>query len=295
MLEGKLSENDLVYLAKLSEQAERYDEMADFMKSLVTNCLNDGDKKLTIEERNLLSVAYKNAVGGRRASWRIITSVEQREKLKATPEILNIIKEARFKVEAELDKICTDILYLLDNYLLNKANLDAESSVFYYKMKGDYYRYICEYSVDQKNAESVELARQAYVDAENIAFENLSCTHPIRLGLVLNYSVFLYEIIGSIKNAIEEAKNAFEAALVEFDQVNEDTYKDSTLIMQLLRDNMTLWTSDLKQQEQNEEEDKISQNNEKEEDTHNKFVQKNTTEGRSNEVDINAKKECEEE
>jgi hypothetical protein len=74
--------------------------------------------------------------------------------------------------------------------------------------------------------------------------EGLPPTHPIRLGLALNYSVFFYEILGSPDKACELAKTAFDDAIAELDQLHEESYKDATLIMQLLRDNLTLWTSD---------------------------------------------------
>merc|ERR1711964_509419 len=86
-----------VYFAKLAEQAERYDEMADYMKQVGSS---GGD--LTVEERNLLSVAYKNAVGSRRASWRIISSVEQKEQSKGNDANVTHAKAYRSKVEAEL-------------------------------------------------------------------------------------------------------------------------------------------------------------------------------------------------
>jgi hypothetical protein len=72
----------------------------------------------------------------------------------------------------------------------------------------------------------------------------MQSTHPIRLGLALNYSVFFYEILNSPDRACHLAKQAFDDAIAELDTLNEDSYKDSTLIMQLLRDNLTLWTSD---------------------------------------------------
>merc|ERR1712186_233385 len=129
-----------VYFAKLAEQAERYDEMADHMETV-----GKSTEELSVEERNLLSVAYKNAVGSRRAAWRIITSVEQKEKTKGNEEQAKNAKEYCAKVEAELQMICDTILGLLDQNLIPKAST-GEGKVFYQKMKADYYRYIAEFS-----------------------------------------------------------------------------------------------------------------------------------------------------
>jgi len=81
----------------------------------------------------------------------------------------------------------------------------------------------------------------------------METTHPIRLGLALNYSVFFYEIRNNQQKACELAKEAFEKAIHELDELNEDSYKDSTLIMQLLRDNLTLWTTEPNDDEPPEE------------------------------------------
>merc|ERR1712063_225985 len=91
---------------------------------------------------------------------------------------------------------------------------------------------------------AAESARVAYSDAQTVAEKGLAVTHPIRLGLALNYSVFQYEVLQNPEEACKMARTAFEDAIAELDNVAEDSYKDSTLIMQLLRDNLTLWTSD---------------------------------------------------
>merc|ERR1711977_415579 len=87
-------------------------------------------------------------------------------------------------------------------------------------------------------------ARVAYDEAMKVATAELLVTHPIRLGLALNFSVFHYEVLNNPDEACKMARTAFEDAIAELDNVTEDSYKDSTLIMQLLRDNLTLWTSD---------------------------------------------------
>jgi len=227
-----------VYFAKLAEQAERYDEMATYMEAV--GKLPD---ELSVEERNLLSVAYKNAVGSRRAAWRIITSVENKEKSKGNEEQSKFAKEYCVKVEGELQKICDTILGVLDDNLIPKAS-SGESKVFYQKMKADYYRYIAEFSAGDLKGKAAENARLAYAAASEVAEKDLAVTHPIRLGLALNYSVFQYEVLQNPDEACKMARTAFEDAIAELDNVAEDSYKDSTLIMQLLRDNLTLWTSD---------------------------------------------------
>merc|ERR1712139_113061 len=227
-----------VYFAKLVEQAERYDEMADYME-----LVGKAGDELSVEERNLLSVAYKNAVGSRRAAWRIITSVEQKEKTKGNDGNAGFAKEYCGKVEGELDKICNTILGLLDGSLIPKAS-NGESKVFYQKMKADYYRYIAEFTDGDKKSTAANNAKLAYEEAQKVAEKDLAVTHPIRLGLALNFSVFQYEVLNNPEEACKMARTAFEDAIAELDNVAEDSYKDSTLIMQLLRDNLTLWTSD---------------------------------------------------
>merc|ERR1711977_299932 len=147
------------------------------------------------------------------------------------------------KVETELQQICDGIIALLESNLIGKAST-GESKVFYQKMKADYYRYIAEFSSGDAKSKAAENARLAYEEAHKVAEKDLAVTHPIRLGLALNYSVFQYEVLQNPDEACKMARTAFEDAIAELDNVQEDSYKDSTLIMQLLRDNLTIWTSD---------------------------------------------------
>ncbi|XP_008329722.1 14-3-3 protein beta/alpha-like [Cynoglossus semilaevis] len=221
--------------AKIAEQAERYDDMAAAMKLVAQS-----GGALESEERNLLSVAYKNVVGARRSSWRVISSIEHKTEVEDKKKQAG---EYRQKIENELKDICKEVLELLDEYLIKSAEGDVESKVFYQKMKGDYYRYLAEVA-NGDNSENIKMSEEAYNEAWEQSKKEMESTNPIRLGLALNFSVFYYEIAKSPKKACELAKAAFEEAIVGLGDNQSDTYKDSTLIMQLLRDNLTLWTSE---------------------------------------------------
>lgn len=231
---GVMAEREsAVFQAKLAEQAERYDDMVEAMKVLVSK--SEGD--LNSEERNLLSVAYKNVVGARRSAWRIISSLEQ----KATEDgKQGYAQEYREKIEKELEENCQEVLNLIETKLLRTSTDNNEAMVFYLKMKGDYYRYLVEIRNKDSRDEDKKNSLAAYKAAAE-ASKTMDATHPIKLGLALNFSVFYYEIEEDPKMACTLAKQAFDDAIAELDGVSEDSYKDSTLIMQLLRDNLTLW------------------------------------------------------
>ena len=224
-------------MAKVCEQTERFEDMVTHMKNVVT-----AGTGLSVEERNLLSVAYKNAIGSRRTAWRALSAIEQKEEAKGGKH-LNLLREFKKKIEEELGNFCNEIIGLLDEYLIPGA-ADSETKVFYYKMKADYYRYISEYATGDLRKRVADGASQSYSEASKIA-EELPTTNPIRLGLALNYSVFYYEVLNEPQKACSLAKQAFDDAIADIEQLSEDQYKDSTTIMQLIRDNLTLWTSEL--------------------------------------------------
>jgi hypothetical protein len=238
----------LVHLAKTAEIAERFDDMAALMKDLVL-WTNANSQDLNVEERNLLSVAYKNVIGGRRSSWRSMNEQED-----PIPKFNNYVEALRSKVAQEIEDICSEVLDLLEHYLVRNANRNGatgEAQVFYIKMLGDYYRYRAESAPPERNYDTK--AAEYYEQAFNLSQSVLAPTHPIRLGLALNYSVCFFEILKKPTEACDLARRAFDDAIAKLDQLPEHDYKDSTLIMQLLRDNLTLWTS-----EDNDEQDDLT-------------------------------------
>lgn len=238
----KQYEAKLVDMAIIAEKAERYDDMCDFLTEVVDSKKNR-EAQLEENERNLLSVAFKNVVGGLRSSWRALRNdpkAEENTHKELTESYCGI-------VENELEQKCLDVLAILEKKLIPtcaKAT-EKESHVFFLKMTGDYYRYLAEFRSIEKYKKS---AAENYEAAYNEAKEHLAETHPTRLGLALNYSVCHYEILKQQSEACALAKRAFDEAIQKLDTLNDANYKDSTLIMQLLRDNLTLWTAEADEQ-----------------------------------------------
>lgn len=145
----------------------------------------------------------KNVVGARRSSWRVVSSIEQ--KTEGAEKKQQMAREYREKIETELRDICNDVLSLLEKFLIPNAS-QPESKVFYLKMKGDYYRYLAEVAAGDDKKGIVDQSQQAYQEAFEISKKEMQPTHPIRLGLALNFSVFYYEILNSPEKACSLAK-----------------------------------------------------------------------------------------
>ena len=153
----KHTREELLYLARLAEQCERYDEMVEYASDFA----KVGGEELSLEERNILSVAFKNVVGTRRAAWRVLSSIEKKENNKGNSSNVEKVKHYKGQIEEELTKVCQDILVLLENHLIPNTNTE-EAQVFFHKMKADYYRYIAEYAVADKRNQAAQKALQAY-------------------------------------------------------------------------------------------------------------------------------------
>jgi len=267
-----LTSTDLLGMARVAEQAERFEDMCQIMQVLVEKEKKDNDSKpedqkmkniLSTEQRNMLSVAYKNVVGARRASWRTLKSDLQDSDDNVSAEVTELKKSYKQLVEQELENKCNEILKLLEDSLveltLDDPNKkvkevlepiaswdwqDKETQVFYLKMCGDYYRYLSEFKNEKsEDSPQAKKAQARYEVALELADDALKPTHPTRLGLALNASVCYYEILKNKEEACSLAKQAFDDAIQKLDNLSDSNYKDSTLIMQLLRDNLTIWTA----------------------------------------------------
>jgi len=236
-----MSRKHFIHLAKLADQTERYEEMVENMKRAASF-----DQELTIEERKFFSDAYKNAIGARRVSWRIIVSIEQKEESKGNDAQVSLIKGYRERIEGELAKIIEDITGVINKHLIPSA-ASGESKVFYYKMMGDYYRYLAEFARDDMRLDSATKSLNAYKAGAEIAVIELPAIDPTRLALVLNFAVFYHDIINDPARACSLTKHGLDDAYAELDTVSDQGWPDSRKIMQALSNNLSEWATEMQE------------------------------------------------
>jgi len=190
-----MSMEEQIFLARVAEQAERFEDMVTFLEK-ATQAKNGED--FTIDERNLLSVGFKNLIGSQRGAIRTIGAIEQNPKYTKFGDALQSYK---VKIEKELHDQCMKIVGIVNNHCLKLAAED-ESKAFFYKMIGDYYRYVAESAKADALEEVKEGALKGYDQASTLC-AGLNACNPIRLGLALNFSVFHYEVMNNKAKACE--------------------------------------------------------------------------------------------
>ena len=192
-----MSVEENIFLARVAEQAERFEDMVDFLAKV----LDSKGADVTSDERNLLSVAFKNLISSKRAACRTIAAIEQNPKYAKYASALLSYKQS---IESKLTADCQSIVDMIREKVLSK-NCDGESKAFFVKMVGDYYRYIAENAKGALLEQVKQNALKAYNEANQIT---LPPCNPIKLGLALNFSVFHYEVMKNHKMACELADRA---------------------------------------------------------------------------------------
>ncbi|KAL8506413.1 hypothetical protein ACS0TY_017335 [Phlomoides rotata] len=238
MASSSFDRNKSVQVAEVAEEAERYDDMAEAMKNVAKTV-----GELTAHERTLLSGGCGKAITRRRDSWGILSKLEQKEESKGNEVNVGLIKEYKRKVETEITDICTDMLSIIDEHLIPSAST-PNSTVYYYTMRGDYYRYLAEIKTGDDRKETADNALLAYETAMGSAEVHLRRADPTRLGLDLNLAVFYHVILGSTERACHIADQVFDEAIPDLSSLSEKEYKESSKWINLLKENITKWNNE---------------------------------------------------
>ena len=205
--------------------------MVDYLKPV----LESKGSAVSTDERDLLSVAFKSLISSKRTAWRTITAIEQNPKYQKYQGSLSAYKN---RIETALYADCEKIIDIVRSTVLSKAGGEDEPRAFFVKMVGDYYRYIAETAQGDKLEQVKNEALKAYTEAQKIG---LPPCNSIKLGLALNCSVFYYEVMKDQKRACELAEEALQLALDKIDEISEEDFRDAKSIIELLKENLTLW------------------------------------------------------
>lgn len=154
-----LDKENVMLLARIAEQSEQYDDMIDILKPYFE--MKAMDEDLSSEERNLLQVAYKNAVGLRRIAWRAAKKASTTQKFAPFHEHIQTYMS---RLENECVDICKDLLNLITKYLMPRAKRtqNTEACVYFLKLQGDYFRYVAEVSDGDRHEKGVERCLKCY-------------------------------------------------------------------------------------------------------------------------------------
>ncbi|KAF7685790.1 14-3-3 like protein [Cucumispora dikerogammari] len=199
------------------------------------------DIQLMKKFRSYFQSVFQRLISKPRMTFVTLNGEKQNISTEVTdPKTLDFLDNWLQSCKNEVIELTTQANKLIDEQILNEPTFfgDIESQAFFYKMKADYYRYVLE--VTDKSVEASQLSKDYYLKAWSLALQ-LTPTNSVRLGVALNYSVLLFEDLDEKTEAIKLANDAFYEGLKNSEHIEHEDFKESTLLMQLLRDNMTMW------------------------------------------------------
>lgn len=258
MIESVQSRKEMIYAVKLLTVANQYAEAIEYTKMFITK-----NPSLTKDERNIFANTFKQAMKKKRASWRILNNLEKSE---TQNHKIVTIREMKVTVEHEIKNLISEMLILIDDHILPSLteNSDLEVIIFYFKLKADYLRYLTEVTYGEEKQEAAEKTKETYHQAYSLAEENLPITSSTRLGLILNFSLFLWEILEMKREAFIVAQTGFDLSYEVLNELEQSNGKESILIIQLLRENLMIWSREIEIVEEKNELDEMPQEEEDE-------------------------------
>ena len=223
-----------IYMALLAQQCSRYKEMFTFFLDLIKQREKEGKSKdLLPQERELLIFGYISYIKSQRNALHICMAFETREKKEYNSRILTYIQNYRKTIETELTNNIKDITNTFDAVFIKNAENNF-SKIYYMKIKADFNRYITEYEKGIEREKASNTALKTYQEAMNLT-KNMNIMNKILLGLVLNFSIFQYEVIGERKNAIAIGDDALQKVDKEMPNFNMDKNdEDYEIIMDII-------------------------------------------------------------
>lgn len=233
-MESFCEADDLFQLAEWANQMDRQEDVLDFLEKLI-----EKNPHLDEKSRNLFASASKYVIGRARQSLRILAWYQRNE---LADGVKDVTTEYYDDIGKQLIQLCRKTLKMLEDSLIPHAT-EVQTKVFYSKLRGDYYRYITEYELDENRSQAIEDAGKAYEEGLKLAVEGLDSKDYHLLGLALSYSVYHYEVCNCTDKACELAQKTLDEG-EEALKKNPEDYEECEGVLQLLRDNLAIWKNE---------------------------------------------------
>ena len=248
-----------IFYAMLAQQTNRNEEMIDYLQTYISTQLKE---EISKNLRNLLYIAYKSHFNPLRNSLKVIIAYETKEKRKEISLYLPYIQEYKTKLETLLTNSFNNILNFIETVIKNNTiNNNIENKIFFLKLKADFNRYMCEISQgdlkEKVKGDALLIYQEIYSISKDLYILNIT-----KLGLVLNYMIFLYEVMNDIEQSIkigsenlEKAKNEIESLENNESKNKEKNYEldddinDIKDLLSLIENNIITWKIELNEKE----------------------------------------------
>ncbi|KAH0785794.1 14-3-3 protein [Histomonas meleagridis] len=236
--------SDLLFYANVQHDISRYEESLSYLKEFISQKSN-----LNKKERAIFGLIYKDAIDQTRNTLRILSDDLGN---KGAPEQMAVVQRYFDKSLNELNIQCNEALSIINDTLLPSSD-DLVAKAFYYKMAGDLYRYMYEFS-QTKESSYLQSAETEYNKAIEISSANLPFSHPVRLGSILNYSVFLYEHCHNREKAIELVKTALSDVEKDTTTLSKGTQLETIDVINVMQKNLEYWDMSLQSSDEGDDE-----------------------------------------
>jgi len=214
---------------KIADETARYDDMFGFINNFIK--LKKASD-FSEEERSLIFQAYKQFICQKRSAYKIISNIEKKEINKGSNK-LSIISSYKKLICDEIDQYCQEIVVNIENLFL-KSIINNEDKAFYMKLRADHLRYRTEIITKDSNPQLIVITEEAYKLAKEFSDERLPMSHPLRLGIDLNYAIFFSTILKNKDKAFLIAKSAYEKGIEGKKQLHNTQVNEFEEIMNLL-------------------------------------------------------------
>ncbi|KAH0786349.1 14-3-3 protein [Histomonas meleagridis] len=228
-------QEDLIYFCSLYLTQKRNGDAIETIKELIN--LNP---VLDNKTRGYFQVVYKQIIDGLRNSLGLVNTFYEMEQELNHTEMASFLLKKKEELCDKLIPLCKEAIGLIDNVLIPNAQ-DPQMSVYLLKLKGDFYRYVAEYSDETESVSAANMGEEAYIEAFNISDSNLPFFDTVRLTLVLNAAVFRYEIRKNTESAMEMLENEINNSEQILQNLNEIDQKEAMTTLGLMKQNLSIW------------------------------------------------------